>query len=232
MKKQILLSLSLALALLNGAAVAADDAALRAKVVGTYHLQGERETGSGLRLTPDGRFEWSMSYGAVDQYAKGNWTLQGSHVLLEPVMARPQFRLFTEEESRFKPAAPGSWVAVVGVPNVGPIPDIEVQFVSRSGKTVTKASLPNGDAEIAMPKSEIWARAGLRRKDSKDDWQWIDIPAPLAAARIAGFAVDDISSVAPAPFKQMVLDASKDEGLAWIEVDGQHIDRTLTYSRD
>ncbi len=49
---------------------------------GHYYLSGVRETGSELLLGADGRFEWFMSYGAVDQFAKGQWGRKGDRVTL------------------------------------------------------------------------------------------------------------------------------------------------------
>lgn len=53
-----------------------------AALVGHYYLSGVRETGSELLLKPDGRFEWFISYGAVDQTAKGRWSRDGQGVTL------------------------------------------------------------------------------------------------------------------------------------------------------
>lgn len=62
--------------------------------VGHYYLSGVRETGSELLLDPNGTFEWSMSYGAVDQAAHGTWQRQGDRIVLttaQPTVDRPLF---------------------------------------------------------------------------------------------------------------------------------------------
>lgn len=62
--------------------------------VGHYYLSGVRETGSELLLDPNGTFEWSMSYGAVDQSAHGTWQRQGDRIVLDtapPTVDRPLF---------------------------------------------------------------------------------------------------------------------------------------------
>lgn len=67
-----------------------------ADVAGHYYLQGVHETGSELLLMPDGRFQWYMSYGAVDQNADGTWTRKGKVVTLKAQGAdrsKPLFRL-------------------------------------------------------------------------------------------------------------------------------------------
>ncbi|QXQ06313.1 hypothetical protein KX816_19460 [Sphingosinicellaceae bacterium] len=64
-------------------------------VVGTYELQGQREVGSGLKLMPGGRFEWFLSYGALDEHATGSWRQSGRTVFLtsdQPIVA-PAFTL-------------------------------------------------------------------------------------------------------------------------------------------
>lgn len=43
-------------------------------LVGDYQLGGVMETGSGLRLKPDGTFEWFFIVGALDVFAKGKWS--------------------------------------------------------------------------------------------------------------------------------------------------------------
>jgi hypothetical protein len=79
----------------HGAPLAAQDAADPA-LAGHYYLSGIRETGSELLLRTDGRFEWYMSYGAVDQQADGQWKREGTTVVLtarRPDTAAPLFRL-------------------------------------------------------------------------------------------------------------------------------------------
>jgi hypothetical protein len=71
MKKTVWIG-SLLLAALSHAALAQPlDAAARKALSGHYYLQGATEVGSELLLTEDGKFQWMLSYGAVDQFAKG-----------------------------------------------------------------------------------------------------------------------------------------------------------------
>lgn len=51
-------------------------------VAGHYYLSGVMETGSELLLRPDGTFEWYLSYGALDQFARGRWMREGMTVTL------------------------------------------------------------------------------------------------------------------------------------------------------
>ena len=40
---------------------------------GHYYLHGVMEVGSELLLQPDGKFQWMIAVGALDQYAEGTW---------------------------------------------------------------------------------------------------------------------------------------------------------------
>ncbi|MDE2597351.1 MAG: hypothetical protein KGL44_10780 [Sphingomonadales bacterium] len=60
--------------------------------VGHYYLSGVRETGSELLLRAEGTFDWFISYGAVDQFARGRWASDGAAVILT-----------TEQADRSKP---------------------------------------------------------------------------------------------------------------------------------
>jgi hypothetical protein len=42
-------------------------------LAGHYILQGVREVGSELLLKSDGSFEYMLTYGAADYWAKGTW---------------------------------------------------------------------------------------------------------------------------------------------------------------
>src|SRR4051794_22752582 len=64
-----------------------------ASLVGTYD-GGQMEMAAGLELRADSRFNYALSYGALDEEAAGRWTLSGDRVLLtsDPVVA-PRFVL-------------------------------------------------------------------------------------------------------------------------------------------
>jgi hypothetical protein len=54
------------------------------KLVGHYYLNGVMEVGSELLLKPNGSFEFYLAYGALDQYGKGCWQVEGNKVLVVP----------------------------------------------------------------------------------------------------------------------------------------------------
>lgn len=183
-------------------------------LAGHYYLQGVREMGSELLLKADGRFEWAISYGAMDQYAKGSWRVNAGKVVLQTTSTDkdPVFRPFRDEEMRVrKPAEDGYWVAIVGMPGVGPMRGVEVTFESASGKTATAVSDRAGDAMVEMPASETWARAGLRREGSKAPLQWFDLAPDRAGQRLSAFAVDDIDYVREQPFQRLTLTVKGDK---------------------
>jgi hypothetical protein len=62
------------------AAANAPDKAMLA-LVGQYD-GGQMELASALELTKDGHFRYIMSYGAVDEFASGTWTVANGMVML------------------------------------------------------------------------------------------------------------------------------------------------------
>jgi hypothetical protein len=60
---------------------------------------GQMEIAATLELRPDGRFNYALSYGALDEQATGRWTVSGDRVLLSsnPVVAP---RLFLVSRGR------------------------------------------------------------------------------------------------------------------------------------
>jgi TPR repeat protein len=59
----------------------AADQTLQAKVVGHYYLTREHEMGAEILLHANGKFQYSMSYGTVDQYAEGRWKVWNQQVV-------------------------------------------------------------------------------------------------------------------------------------------------------
>jgi hypothetical protein len=65
------------------------------RLAGHYYLNGVTEVGSELLLRDDGRFEWFLAYGAMDQTASGRWTETDGRVVLtteRPAQDAPLFR--------------------------------------------------------------------------------------------------------------------------------------------
>jgi hypothetical protein len=51
-------------------------------IAGTYYLTGVMETGSGFKLDKDSSFEFFYSYGALDRYGSGRWSVQDHKIIL------------------------------------------------------------------------------------------------------------------------------------------------------
>lgn len=62
-----------------------------AVLAATYEAR-HMEMGGGIKLRPDGRFRYELSYGALDEEADGRWTCDGTSVFLtsDPVKS-PRF---------------------------------------------------------------------------------------------------------------------------------------------
>ena len=60
-------------------------------ISGTYYLSGVMETASGFQLNKDSSFEFFFSYGALDRYGKGKWSLLKDSVIVLNSSQRPQY---------------------------------------------------------------------------------------------------------------------------------------------
>lgn len=93
----------LALILAAGPAAAACRAPDEPGLAGLYTLEGLFEVGSQFILYPDGRFEFMLAYGAVDQYGRGCWTTEREGwVLLLPNGRRRVPEVTLPSDRRFR----------------------------------------------------------------------------------------------------------------------------------
>ncbi len=51
-------------------------------IAGEYYLQGVMETASGFKLNADSTFEFFFSYGALDRYGSGKWSMNKDSIIL------------------------------------------------------------------------------------------------------------------------------------------------------
>jgi hypothetical protein len=51
-------------------------------VAGEYYLQGVMETASGFKLDRDSTFQFFFSYGALDRYGSGKWSMSNNKIIL------------------------------------------------------------------------------------------------------------------------------------------------------
>lgn len=86
---------TLPLIVLAMVAASADD------VEGHYYLEGVREVGSELLLSPGGKFQYMLAYGAADYHAEGSWRRDGDFVVLKTDgKEEPPFKLIKSETTK------------------------------------------------------------------------------------------------------------------------------------
>ena len=70
----------------------------QASPAGLYELH-QMEMAGGLELKPDGHFRYALSYGAVDEEGRGDWTFDGKAVRLtsNPMPKAPSFELVRDD---------------------------------------------------------------------------------------------------------------------------------------
>ena len=150
-----------------------------AGLAGHYYLSGVMETGSELLLKSDGQFDWFMSYGSVDQFAKGRWGSDGKIVTLVPDRAAPDAPLFrTDERASWSSFAEGRLVRLAHKQRVSDI-EAKCPFLA-SGQYITTVSTPaamNGTVDPAAP-----ARAEQSLITAKAARAEIERLAPLSIA--------------------------------------------------
>jgi hypothetical protein len=85
--------------LLSSIAVAQVASPSPSGLVGTYDGH-QMEMAAGLKLQADGRFDYGLSYGALDESATGTWSVDGGSVLLtsDPV-TQPKFIFIDQRPS-------------------------------------------------------------------------------------------------------------------------------------
>lgn len=94
-----------------------------AAIAGSYCLQGVHEVGSCIRLSPDGKFEYFLAYGAYDETAEGTWREDKGTVLVTTAAydKRPTFAF-----KRMQASETGAYDVIVEAPNGQPIAGVDV----------------------------------------------------------------------------------------------------------
>ncbi len=98
---------------------------------GHYFLRGVMEVGSELLLKSDGNFEYMLSYGASDYWAKGTWRHESDSIILNSVGKKEApFRLLRSE--------------------AGKIAGIRIWVTSKNGKGVedVQVAVQTGDQHL------------------------------------------------------------------------------------
>jgi hypothetical protein len=119
-------------------------------IAGGY-FTSQAEVASELMLKPDGRFQWYLTYGALDESAEGRWQREGDRVLLttEPAVKPPRFTL----DSAIPTPEKALKVRVAG-PDGKPIGRIDVALIDADGSAVTAVTDEGGYATLERPKGK------------------------------------------------------------------------------
>src|SRR3954468_1917518 len=102
--------------------------------VGHYRLRGVHDAASELRLNANGRFEYALAYGALDEEATGRWRRVGNHVLLTTI-PKPVPASFAPSKAERTTRAP--LALNVTWPNGRGIPGIDFRIDFDSGDPFT-----------------------------------------------------------------------------------------------
>jgi hypothetical protein len=79
-------------------------------LTGEYCLSGVREVGSCMRLSPGGKWEYFLSYGAYDEQSEGTWKVAGGAVVVDSV---PYDRKPTFSFKRLQKSESGAYTVLV-----------------------------------------------------------------------------------------------------------------------
>ena len=159
-----------------------------AAVAGSYCLEGVHEVGSCLRLSPDGKFEYFLSYGAYDEYAEGTWrAADGTVVLKSPAYDnRPTFSFV-----RVQKGETGAYDVIVEAQNGQPIAGVDVG-VTCDGKTKSAGVTQADGFSVDCASAPAAISLGLGMFGVAP--QTIDVAAHAAAdkAYVFGFTPGDL----------------------------------------
>lgn len=165
--RMLLRSMAAAL-LVGGTPATADDG-----VVGLYRLEGVHDAAGELVVLADGRFEYALAYGALDERAQGHWLrhANGLDLMTEPKPVPPSFQ--PAPRGAQTPEAPTvrvAWPNGRGIAGV----DLRIGFDS-------------GDPVDAYTQEDGWRLP----PDEHRALRWIELAEPIHGIRSARFAIDD-----------------------------------------
>ncbi|MBN6150034.1 hypothetical protein JR065_06755 [Xanthomonas sp. AmX2] len=160
---------------------------------GHYYLSGIRETGSELLLRPDGRFQWMLAYGAVDQSAQGRWWRAGDCIGLAPdprsgqspfVLLRPEdggeVREMFDEWRQYAPAEHRSKLPVYVVEREYRMSTSGIVATLRWADGQTREAVVDGGVALFAPRAQRPVALRLRHPELEPgDWIALDAAAPV-----------------------------------------------------
>ena len=139
---------------------------------GDYRLTGEQDVASGLRLQPDGHFQYFLIAGALDEQAEGRWAVADGIVTLvtEPKPVPPVFS--RGAPGRSKKAALS---VKVSSPGGGGIAGVDLRIGFDEGAPVEAYTQEDG-----------WSLPA----DEKRIPRWIELAVPMHALASPRFPID------------------------------------------
>ncbi|HEX8620361.1 MAG TPA: hypothetical protein VF718_00150 [Allosphingosinicella sp.] len=163
---RIRLGLLMLLALAGGAG------AKERSPAGDYRLVGEQDVASAIRLSPDGRFQYFLSAGALDEQAAGRWSRTGDSIVLvtEP---RPKPPVFSQQAPG-RTAAAALAVSVVS-PEGGGIAGVDLRIGFDEGETIESYTQEDG-----------WSLPPDERRTPR----WIELAVPMHGLASPRFPID------------------------------------------
>ncbi len=150
---------------------------------GTYRLVGEQDVASGLRLQADGRFQYFLIAGALDEAAEGRWSAAGGVVTLttEPVPVPPVFE--AGPSSKDKTAA---LRVKVSAPGGGGIAGVDLRIGFDEGAPVEAYTQEDG---WSLPAEEKRIPRWIELEVAMHDFASPRFPIDLAAGNALAFTL-------------------------------------------
>ncbi len=150
---------------------------------GTYRLVGEHDVASGLRLQADGRFQYFLMAGALDEMAEGRWSVAGGMVTLttEPAPVRPVFE--AGPSSKDKAAA---FRVKVSAPGGGGIAGVDLRIGFDEGAPVEAYTQEDG---WTLPAEEKRIPRWIELEVPMHDFASPRFPIDLAAGNALAFTL-------------------------------------------
>jgi hypothetical protein len=197
-------------------------------VTGRYRLEGVREVGAALELKPEGRFVYALSYGAVDQYAEGRWSLDRGRLRLETDSKPASFTLGPLTDSvpggyAEHPDKPVVMVVRVSTPRLGLVwSNMQVSAEFSNGKVRQGRTGDSGMLGFLKHSDPVWAGATVRRigvayPNGHVDTRWFTIDSSTARGVDIYF---DPGELAAAAFHSASLEPQQDDRDALVVRDG------------
>ncbi|HEX8062164.1 MAG TPA: hypothetical protein VF535_03020 [Allosphingosinicella sp.] len=147
-------------------------AAAEGSPAGSYRLVGEQDVASGLRLRKDGRFQYFLSAGALDEQAEGRWSVNGRVVTLttEPKPVPPVF-----EPGPSARTLDSKLSVKVGAPGGGGIAGVDLRIGFDQGEPVESYTQEDG---WSLPADETRIP------------RWIELGVPMHGLASPRFPID------------------------------------------